>query len=467
MSSQINKCYAMTKSGTYCSRNAVSGSIYCAQHKKMYENTNLEVKHQSPIRLQSSIKSNNLETNLLQNLYPELSSLTLEYSGVAEAENKQISKILYNQESKILENWFNEIHVQTPFKDVDKKLIPDLWTLYQSRINNTPVNIPQNLEFLFYSQIHQISLSTGLIGKENLQKLIKDRIIYKIVKVQNNFHLKKSSSKKLYMLNNSIDVFLFQSDFNSAEVFTELKRKGLLEKYLNVEETLKSKVLQILKNINFEDNINKNSIKDLEYLARLSFDFSKLHKGDIVKIIDFTPFDLFSVNSSNLQDTDLSMDYYKLYNSFIYNGKNLVYLNEENNSDNDEIIPKLPEFYIDNYPVVDYFQKPINIFEKNEARIVNSLGIQKDKLILQKEFPTSLAVISHYKYDKYDLFLSDFNIEDYEGDDIIDFLGFNNYKNGYDYLHNVFNVKKDTQQILDLQKYIDNIDNPNKLYTYG
>src|SRR5438105_4813181 len=128
------QCQSCTKEDKQCSRITQNNSIFCWQHQRLSEQA--------------------LQAGILGNI--EL------YAGLNQSITKASIGYSKKDKLKILEHWFQEINIQTPFSDVREKEIPLLWNLYINRINNAPRAdllqkvITQGLnKYLFYSRFFE------------------------------------------------------------------------------------------------------------------------------------------------------------------------------------------------------------------------------------------------------------------------------------------------------------------------
>lgn len=104
------QCEAITQIGNRCSRNAEIGSRYCWQHTLIYAS---------------------LQPGIINKIY--------EYTGALAPINKSLKDtISLENKNNILNTWFFQIGVKTPFSEVKDTEIPLLWGLYRTRIANAP-----------------------------------------------------------------------------------------------------------------------------------------------------------------------------------------------------------------------------------------------------------------------------------------------------------------------------------------
>ncbi len=144
------ECQAITKSGKQCSRKAEPNSNFCWQHQNSQSDiaTNIIKSPKSPTTSKPSTLENKdiyVDTYdiasgtlplMLKALQPAIISKVKNYAGVLGDFSKTFSE--NTNKRKVIQAWFEDIGVQTPFDEVTDKDISLLWPVYLNKISNAP-----------------------------------------------------------------------------------------------------------------------------------------------------------------------------------------------------------------------------------------------------------------------------------------------------------------------------------------
>ncbi len=161
-------------------------------------------------------------------------------------------------------------------------------------------------------------------------------------------------------------------------------------------------------------------------------DFKKLNRGDILQFTDFED--------------------YRNSGKVIYDGSKLLHLDSE--PDEYGNVPK--DIYINDYPVVDYFEDSIT----HNYHVSLKYNVKELEFIKKLDLEDAdISTVYHYKFDKYDIFsVFDLNLEP---------VDMNNWFNAN--INNFIENIADSDDMEDPEiKYIQNVidNNPNTLVYY-